>query len=207
MSFFRWPLLPQETHKTQNRSTKTPVICHRTWLGLPRRCTNSGTGSGSPGQRATTSRPTASSPNQPSPTVSKLFVFSCRSGIFSNYWSIQTTWVSSHTADTRKENPRSWAPNCSGAGEGRSQSIFLTFIYYNNLTGRWPHYFPTRDLFLDILIPNHICILYKITHLLSNHSSLCSLNHSTPGLIKYPERTAPSTYSANKLHLKAWQTW
>ena len=85
-------------------------------------------------------RPTASSLNQPSPTVSKLFVFSCRSGLFSNYWSIQTTWVSSPTADTRKEIPGHGHGHqivvVRGRGDQQHNLFFLTFIYYNNLQGR-----------------------------------------------------------------------
>ena len=48
----------------------------------------------------------------------------------------------------RKENPRSRAPNCSSEGD-RSTTYFCLYniYYYNNPSGRWPHYLPTRDLF------------------------------------------------------------
>ena len=104
---------------------------------------------------------------------------------------------------------------CSGEGGPINNTLCLYKIYcHNNLTGQWPHYCPTRDLFPDALIPNHICTRYQITHSISNH--LCIIyqitrfifNHSSivvfpkitirleSGLVKIPERTAPRTCSA-----------
>ena len=80
-------------------------------------------------------------------------------------------------------------------GGSTTQSVFSN-VYLLQQSDR-----PVASLLPNLgPIPRHP---YQIIHFISNHSSLCSLNHYTPGFIKYPERTVTSTSSAHELHLKA----
>ena len=60
---------------------------------------------------------------------------------------------------------------CSVRGVKSTTQICLYNIYYhNNLSSRWPHYFPTRDLFPDILILNYMCTLLIKANVMVTHA-------------------------------------
>ena len=63
---------------------------------------------------------------------------------------------------------------CSGERGGGINNTLLSYnIYFNNnLTGRWPHDFPNKDQFPDILIQNHLCTLNQINKYTSYIKSL-----------------------------------
>ena len=142
MSFFPWPRLPQEKHKTQNQS------CHRNALYNFRhelRCRVRSTWLASDNLNIRPRRRTAHLRPYPDCLCPQAVSGPAKSG------RIQTVGVlrpfpgcsptsgqsrpraSAPTPLPRRENPMSRAPNCSCAGQPTNNSLlsFITFICHN----------------------------------------------------------------------------
>ena len=91
----------------------------------------------------------------------------------------------------------------SGEGGPNNNSLlsFITFIIHSDQPA--VSIFPTRDLFPDSLIPNHICTADDIKY---TFYIKITPNNNTSGLFKPLDRTAPSPCSAQAVHLEAQQT-